>query len=466
VVAQPRKTQRHSRTHDEELVQRQQHLPVRLRNARAVVHALVHRTEPGQRVTQEWLAKESGVARGTVRSVLNELRRIGEEREAQRLPPIVSLVRDRNEGRQAELAVLNPDAGYMAALELGHRRVTAAVGDLYGRVRSPHDWDTEVNDRFDTDPDLALRRGAALLERIVGEARAGRMAGVGIAVAAPVDPFSRLVQPIGATVPPDRGPQPGDWIHRDPAGELETRFADWRCQFTISNDANVAGWIEYLSARRAWRDEPALHNLLFVRWGSGVGGGLVIHDRRYPGFRGLAGEFAHARLPVVSKSDLPADPCARCGFVDCVENVVGYYRLAERLGFDREFEREQVERAPRAAQMIERLSNYLGAGLSGVVAALNPQAIAISGPTEAVAERVVEGVRSGLSAWTTPASFQAVRNRIYVTRLSSTDEDGSRLLAVATGALRRAYDVHATDYLMRELFGEDIAARIKQDRKR
>jgi len=146
----------------------------------------------------------------------------------------------------------------------------------------------------------------------------------------------------------------------------------------FENDANCFALAEtVLGAARAFREGVVFGVIL----GTGVGGGLVLHGRVWPGAHGIAGEWGHhavwARAP-------DARPCY-CGQRGCVEAYASGPAL-EQLYADLAGEaRPLVEIAGRrgvdahAGAVLEVLLDTFGRGLANVLDVLDPSAVVLGG---------------------------------------------------------------------------------------
>jgi glucokinase len=86
----------------------------------------------------------------------------------------------------------------------------------------------------------------------------------------------------------------------------------------VENDANAAAIAE--SKFGAGVQYP---NFLFVIWGTGVGGGIILNHKIFRGPTGGAGEIGHITI------DYNGPPC-NCGSIGCVEAYVGQKYLSQR----------------------------------------------------------------------------------------------------------------------------------------
>jgi fructokinase len=110
--------------------------------------------------------------------------------------------------------------------------------------------------------------------------------------------------------------------------------------------------------------------------GTGVGGGIVVDGRLWPGLQHVAGEWGHHRI----SDDGP--PCY-CGQRGCVETFLSGPALARAYGGDDADAAEVARRAEageaRAAAVLERWLDRFGRALANVVNVLDPDVIVLGG---------------------------------------------------------------------------------------
>ena len=133
---------------------------------------------------------------------------------------------------------------------------------------------------------------------------------LGISAAGPLDPVAGVV-----LNPPNL---PG-W-EEAPIGSYFEKHLNVRVR--LENDANAAALAEWkFGAGRGAR------NLAYLTMSTGVGAGLILDGRLYPGARLLAGEIGHS--PIVPDGR----PCP-CGLRGCLEAYTGGAALTARLRTD------------------------------------------------------------------------------------------------------------------------------------
>ncbi len=107
---------------------------------------------------------------------------------------------------------------------------------------------------------------------------------------------------------PDSPPNVPAW-HNYPLKKLyEDEF---KCPVLIDNDVNVMALGE--KSRGAAQNES---DFLFIKLGTGIGSGLMVHGEIYRGAQGCAGDIGHIAVADAT------EPCV-CGLEGCLEAVIG-----------------------------------------------------------------------------------------------------------------------------------------------
>jgi predicted NBD/HSP70 family sugar kinase len=151
-----------------------------------------------------------------------------------------------------------------------------------------------------------------------------------------------------------------------------------RLPVMIANDANCFALAETkLGAVASLGHHPEV--VFGVIMGTGVGGGLVVHDQVIAGAQGIAGEWGHNFL------DESGGPCY-CGKTGCVETVISgpalqkYYASLSGRHLSMKAILEYYAQGDAAArQTMERLIGFFGKALSVVINIVDPGAIILGG---------------------------------------------------------------------------------------
>jgi predicted NBD/HSP70 family sugar kinase len=160
----------------------------------------------------------------------------------------------------------------------------------------------------------------------------------------------------------------------------------------VANDANCFALAEArLGAAKA--HVPGAEVVFGVIMGTGVGGGLVVHNKVINGRQGNGGEWGHNFLHE------SGGPCY-CGKVGCVEMVLAgpalerYYAIQSgvALKLPEIVERYQQGGDPHAKATIRRMINFFGQAISVVINIVDPDAIVIGGGVGNIDLLYTEGV--------------------------------------------------------------------------
>ena len=138
------------------------------------------------------------------------------------------------------------------------------------------------------------------------------------------------------------------------------------------NDANACALAEW-----RWGAGRGCRNMVFLTFGTGMGGGLVLNGRLYEGTNDLAGEVGHLRLadqgPVgFGKAGSFEGFCSGGGMAQAMRARLapGDPECTANDVFDR-----AAKGDPAAREVVEQTGLYLGRGLAILVDLLNPERI-------------------------------------------------------------------------------------------
>jgi glucokinase len=174
----------------------------------------------------------------------------------------------------------------------------------------------------------------------------------------------------------------------------------------IENDANAAAIAES-------RFGAGIHlpNFLFVIWGTGVGGGIILNHKIYRGPTGGAGEIGHISIDYTG-------PQCNCGNIGCVEAYVGQRylssRTAERLkshpeskilelvgGDPTKIEPMYISQAAHdgdaiAREILVEAGEQLGVALAAVMNIMDLRISIIGGGISAAGDFVIHAIRDSV----------------------------------------------------------------------
>ncbi len=187
-------------------------------------------------------------------------------------------------------------------VDLGATTVKAGVVNKKGKVLANYSIETLA----DKGPAAVIRQISFTIRQLLDQSKGTQIDGIGIGAPGVVALDGGVVQ-----YPPNFSA----WTEVSVGEEIEKEF---HVGVNVENDANVAALAE--ARFGAGKSE---NDFLFVIWGTGVGGGIILNGEIYRGPHGGAGEIGHVTI------DHNGPPCG-CGNRGCVEAYVGQRYLSQR----------------------------------------------------------------------------------------------------------------------------------------
>ena len=312
------------------------------------------------------LVPAAGMARTTVSAAVDELLSRGVVRIAGTRPTP-------GRGRPADRLALSPRGGHVLLADVGARGAHLAVVDLSQEVVAHEHVDLDVRDGPEPVLD-AVEAGLDAL-RAQGPPEVPARAVV-IGLPGPVD---------GNLGVPVRPPIMPGWHAYPVSARLQSRFG---CPAILENDVNLRA----LGEARALPADQA--PLLFVKIGTGIGGGLITREGAlHHGADGAAGDIGHVRV-----RGGPDDPCV-CGNVGCIEAVASASAVARRLAGSSpvtiaEVRARLAKADPTAVALVREAAAHIGELVAMLVHFYNPARVTIGGSLTAASDDLLAGVRS------------------------------------------------------------------------
>lgn len=295
-------------------------------------------------------------------------------------------------GRPGILLQLNPHAGTIIGAEIGVDFISVVLTDFAVRVIWRHQ---ERTDRRDEQSAL-LKRTFALIEAAIQQANLHSLPVLGLALGVPglvdVDSGRLLYAPNLR------------WENVPLREMLRARFS---FPVYVDNEATMAAFGEtYFGVARGSR------NVLYVSAGAGIGGGLVLDGRIFPGASGFAGEVGHMTM------DPDGLPC-NCGNHGCWETLASqasvFRRIHERIAAGQASSLARLKNGKRenltvplvvqaaadgdlvARQALAETGRYLGIGLATLINALNPEMVVFGGTLSLAKEFLLPVIQQTMS---------------------------------------------------------------------
>ncbi len=198
----------------------------------------------------------------------------------------------------------------------------------------------------------------------------------------------------------------------------------------LDNDANVAALGEYMCGAG-----KGMKNVIFMTWGTGVGGGIIINGRLYLGATGSAGEVGH----IIISHD---GPKCNCGNLGCLERYVGNKYIVNRAKELIKKEKNTtihklvnndlskitpliIKKAAMkgdklAKQVWEEMGTYMGMGLVSIINLLNPEAVIIGGGIAKAGNLVFSPIKETIKK----RALKAASRNVKILRATLSDKAG------------------------------------------
>lgn len=191
---------------------------------------------------------------------------------------------------------------YAIGIDVGGTTIKSGAVDSQGHILARSVADA----RGSEGPPVVIQQIIGTIEELLPQFRDRRCVGVGLG-------SPGVVSLDGQTV--SHPPNLAGWNDVPLAKEISRAVS---LPVKIENDANVAALAEArFGAGVAHRD------FIFVIWGTGVGGGIILNRQVYRGSRGGAGEIGHVSID-------HRGPACNCGNFGCVESFIGQRYLSAR----------------------------------------------------------------------------------------------------------------------------------------
>lgn len=334
-----------------------------------VYSSLARLIASGAAVSRVELVRAVGLARSTVNNHLDALLAAGVVVES-------GAQVSGGRGRPAHRLALAPRAGVVLVADVSVHSSRVVVADLGQHVLAEHQVALDIG----LGPERALDELTGHLRRLLtaSSVRPGEVKALVMGLPGPVDSWMGM---------PVRPPIMPGWDGFPVGQTMGERFS---CVTVVDNDVNLMA----LGEARALPAEDV--PMLFLKIGTGIGGGLISADGQlHRGGDGAAGDIGHLRVP-------GADGIVcQCGNVGCVEAVASAGAVLGCLRDELEGPRtiEDLVRLLRdgdsaAVRLIRSAAATLGEVVAMLVHFYNPRTIVLGGAVTTASDDVLAGIRS------------------------------------------------------------------------
>jgi len=187
-------------------------------------------------------------------------------------------------------------------VDLGGTTVKTGIVSRSGEIV----YNNKFDSKGDEGPEQVIRQIGISVNDALKHTDVRRVIGIGIGAPGVVDNDGLVKAP----------PNLSHWDAIPLAKELQKTFPD--ILIAVENDANCAAIAE--SKFGVGKEYP---DFLFIIWGTGIGGGIILNRKLYRGPSGAAGEVGH----ICINHD---GPICGCGARGCVEAYIGQKYLSHR----------------------------------------------------------------------------------------------------------------------------------------
>lgn len=287
------------------------------------------------------------------------------------------------------------------AVDIGGTKIAAAVCDENDRIVEKHTVSTPA------DADVINGHIADLYKKTAE--KFDDISAIGISAAGNVKADRRTVS-FSANIPA--------WTDYPLSEKIEELIGNDKVSVIVENDANCAGWGEYVYGAAA-----GTKNMVMLTVGTGLGGAVVTDGHLFRGAFGMAAELGH--LPMV-----PAGDICGCGLSGCAE------RYASGTALER-FAHAALRRNPdsgkklldmcsgdinnlqgimvteaakesdaAALEAFNMTGQWLGQTMAAISAVLDPEIFVVGGGVAAAGDLLLKPAREAYERYLQAASYR------------------------------------------------------------
>lgn len=348
---------------------------------RSLVLDVVKHASP---ISRAGIAKETSLAKPTVSAIVDDLLSNGLVREIGVGATTVE------GGRPPILLDFNTRSEFAVGVHVGVHLTHVVVADARGDALVTKERPTPTGS-----PEEALAEVAEVIAKSLAAAKAPRrrLAAVGVCLPGLVDPERGV-----CLLAPNLG-----W--RDvPVAELLAAALGGDLKVHVHNTAQACAVAEVLEGAAKGSGDAVL---LYA--GTGVGAGIILDSRLYPGAAGIAGEVGHFRVEGVDRQ------CS-CGKLGCLETVASVPAVMAAAGGRPLAEIVAAAEAGDAAAqgVLADAGRRLGTAASWLVNLLNPEVLVVGGALAEAGEWVLGPLRDAVATDALPQAVAGLSVRPWM----------------------------------------------------
>lgn len=337
---------------------------------RSLVIRMLHRMKVCSRAK---LAMETGLKQATITNIIGDLINWGLVYETG--------IIEGDKGRRSIGIALDNAAYKVIGIRLTRKYVSIGLFDIGGTLYSSRQARIETS----AGSDAAVKKMKDMIAETLKEAENDKVIGIGMGIPGPF--FRREGRIVLMTEFPG-------WEHVGILEEIQSAFS---LPVYIEHDANCAAIAEWWYGPHH-RDDGTM---IYIAAGQGIGAGIVIDGKLYRGSLGIAGEIGHTSIDYNG-------PLCECGNRGCLEMycsslALSHYIDSIKADYPDSLLKAQTSSAVFAAAMqgdtlalkvIERISMFLGIGITNLVNSFNPDVVIIGDDLKDMGDLLLKGVCS------------------------------------------------------------------------
>jgi len=212
---------------------------------------------------------------------------------------------------------------------------------------------------------------------------------IGIAAPGPLDPYTGTIL---AT------PNIPEWQNFPLTSKLSNHFG---VPVHLDNDANMAGLAEW-----QYGAGQGHHNLVYLTVSTGIGGGVISHDRLLQGFHGMGAELGHMTID----ADGPLCGCGQPGHIESFSSgpaiaryVTEQINAGQRTTLQSSLDLSAAQVANAALKgdalaisAFERAGHYLGIAVANYLVIFDPSIVVFGGGVAQVGDLLFKPLKESL----------------------------------------------------------------------
>jgi predicted NBD/HSP70 family sugar kinase len=302
-------------------------------------------------ISRAEIARQTGLTPATVTNITSELLELG-------------LIFEKSHGassggRKPVLLKINVEKCFFGGLHISSRFIETAVTDIEVNII----YSEKRQFKKDIHSKEAMQIAIEMLEKAQNNAPQKKLTGIGVCVHGLVHSDEGVL-----IFAPNLG-----WENVHIVDVLHTKF---KIPIFVENDVQAM-----TLAENGCGLAKNISDFVYLYIGSGIGGGIMLHNELYKGYGGFAGEFGHTTI-------MPDGPECTCGNKGCLQSlasesaVIANYSKAKNLDESIDFDeilKEVKNNDTIAICEINKCARYIGIEVGNIINMFSPSLIVING---------------------------------------------------------------------------------------